>query len=171
MIEHLPRVPVGEVDDPVGLLRAAGIMLPEEAERRAALLDARWVLVRIDGSGERWRCGRCNCRHTHFTLMCVPRPFRGLRGGLLAYWRHTAVPDADLAPEQKLTRDAIASSLGFRADLGTSHPETARAAADDERSLDLGAWVLGAVEPISDDEARRFAAQINVRAHRVLIRV
>jgi hypothetical protein len=166
-------VPVGEIPDPVGLLRSAGVLMTPEQERLDAIERARWVLVRIDGTGERWRCSRCNGKHVHFTVMCVPRPFRGLQEGLRAYWRHTTVADGDLTPEQQRARDTIARRLGFGAALpalAARHPETARALATTERDLDLGAWVLGTVEPITDAEARRLAATINARAHRPVIR-
>lgn len=170
----LPRgVPVSEITDPAGVLRRAGIVLSPEAERLDAIERAQWVLVRIDGTGERWRCRECGRRHAHFTLKCTERPFRGLRGGLLAYWRNTAVPDADLAPEQRAARAALARRLGFPMPLPTladRHPRAAAALATPASDFDLGAWVLGTIDPIPEGKALALIARINARAHATVIR-
>lgn len=171
----LPRgVPVSELSDPLGVLRAAGVVLSEEAERLDAIERAQWCLVRIDGTGERWRCRACGCKHAHFTLQCVERPFRGLRGGLLAYWRNTAVPDRDLSPKQRGARAALARSFGFEAplpSLGDRHPQAARALATPETDFDFGAWVLGTIDPIPEAKARILASLINARSRHTAIRI
>lgn len=164
-------VPVSDIPDPVGMLRAAGVFMSEAEERAAAIIASTYVLVRIDGVGERWRCMRCNCRHEFFTVMCVPRPFRGLRHGLRAYWQNTAIPDSDLSPEQRQRRQEVAGALGFAAPLSARHPQTAAALHTPDTDTDLGAWVLGTIEPISEVEARRYAATINARARQPVIRL
>jgi hypothetical protein len=167
-------VPVSEIADPVGVLRAAGILMSEEAEQLDAIVRASHCLIRIDGIGERWRCRGCNGQHEFFTLGCIPRPFRGLRDGLRAYWQNTAVPAADLSPDQRERRAEAGKLLGFEAplpSLATHHPEAARQVATRPGSLDIGAWVLGVVEPISTARARLYAARINSRARRTIVRL
>ncbi len=169
-------IPVERVSaaDRAAVLRLLGIMDAAEAARLDAVLDARWCLVRIDGVGERWRCTRCGCRHAHFTTFCVERPFRGLQDGLHAYWRSTAVPDADLSPEQRAARAEIGRTLGLGAvvpALADRHPRMARALATPGGDFDLGAWVLGTIDPITEAEARRYASLINARARQPVIRV
>lgn len=150
----------------------------EQAQVQARELDrlrmAQFVLVRIDDVGERWRCRECGCRHKHFTLMCVERPFRGLTEGLRAYWQNTDVPDRDLSPLQRARRQEIARSLNlstFAPALSTRHPRAAAALATPETDLDLGAWVLGTIDPISETKARTLAALINARARQPVIRL
>lgn len=172
----LPRrtLPVSEIDDPVGLLRAAGIVMSEEDERRDALIAAQWVLVRIDDTGERWRCRQCGCKHTHFTLFCTPRPFRGVREGLTAYWHNTAARPRDLTPEQRDRLREVSRMLGFREplpSLAERHPETARKMATPKSDFDLGGWLLGTIDPISPEKARELGTRINLRARRPIIRL
>lgn len=168
------RVPVAEIPGMVDALRESGILTPDEAARIGAIERASFCLVRIDGMGERWRCNGCNGRHEFFTHGCIPIPYRGLRDGLRAYWQNTAVPDADLSPEQLRRRERVADALGF-ADalpaLGEHHPETARALATRSGSTDVGVWVLGTIEPISRAKAAQYAAQINAKARRVIVRI
>lgn len=166
-------VPVSEIADPVGVLRRAGILMSEETERLDAIERSRYVLVRIDGMGERWRCRRCGSKHAHFTVACVERPFKGLREGLRVYWQNTAIPDLDLSPEQRARRREIARLMGFGdlPSLSTHHPETARALATPDSDLDLGAWVLGTIDPVSTAKAYALAARINARVGRPLVRL
>jgi hypothetical protein len=170
----LPRgVHVSEIADPRSVLRAAGILMTDEAERLDAIERAQFVLVRIDDTGERWRCRECGCKHKHFTLKCVERPFRGLRAGLLAYWQNTAARPRDLTPEQRARRLAVSQMLGFASplpSLADRHPETAAKLATPESDFDLGSWVLGTIDPISETKARTLAALINARARQPVIR-
>lgn len=164
--------PVEQVQDTDSVLRSIGWATPEESRRLQMLADASYVLVRIDDVGERWRCRYCNGRHTHFTVLCTERPFRGLTHGLLAYWQNTAVPDADLAPEMRQRRANVAKALGLgMPSLAEHHPETARALKTGERDQDFGAWVLGVIDPISPAKAFQLAARINSKARQIVVRL
>jgi hypothetical protein len=168
------RVPVAALPDPSGMVRSLGFLTPADATRLDALERASYVLVRIDGEAERWRCDRCRGKHAHFTLMCVERPFRGLRHGLLAYWQNLGAADpADLTPAQRERVGLLHSAFGGRGipDLRRRHPGTARALATPETDLDVGAWVLGTLDPITPAKARQLADRINARARRVVVRI
>jgi hypothetical protein len=157
--------------DRLAAIKAAGFWTPEEAARFDALRNASYVLVRIDGVGERWRCNRCNGRHTHFTLMCVERPFRGLLDGLHAYWAN--VGDAgtgNLSPAQQRRLDVLTPIFGGRPlPLGTAHPRMAADLATDERDVLIGSTVLGSLDPIPPAKARLLVEIINMRARRTVL--
>lgn len=148
-----------------------------EAERER-ILRSRFFLVRIGGNGDVWRCRRCQGRHDYLTLMCVPQPFSGLGRGLYAYWKTVGAAGRldDLRPSDRARLADLDRAFGPAAglpDLQTSHPETARTLAVDERDADLGAYsfvasvqtstALGVVEPITKAEAARFVRRINLR--------
>lgn len=168
------RVPVSEVPDLAAVVRSLGFLSDEEGQRLDALAASQYVLVRIDGQGERWRCGRCNAKHTHFTLMCIERPFRGLTHGLLAYWQNVgSARTSDLSPTQQARLDSLRPLFGEERpmpNLADRHPETARRLATPERDVDLGAWVLGTIDPISPLQASVLMERINARARRAVIR-
>ena len=172
-------VPVSDIPDPVGLLRRAGILMSEEAERLDAIERARYVLVRMD-QGEVWRCRNCGSKHVSpvygavFTTYCVPRPWRGLRDGLVAYFRHMSARLSDLSPAQVATLREIAPRIG-RSDalpvLADHHPQAAQALGTTAGDVDYVGWLLGSVVEITEYEARRFVATINARAGRVAVRM
>lgn len=167
-------VPIADVPDLAALVRSLGMLSPDEAARLYAIEQASWVLVRIDGEAERWRCNRCGCRHAHFTLMCVERPFRGLREGLRAYWHNTGLArPADLSPQQQQHKGLLDKMFDGKAPpaLAARHPEMARRLATPERDIDIGALTLGVVDPIDDQTARQKIARINARANRTVIRL
>lgn len=154
-------------------LKRAGFWTPEEAARFDALRSAEYCLVRIDGSGERWKCDRCGGKHSHFTLMCVERPFKGLKQGLKAYWASAgAARAADLSPTQKANLDVLAPIFGGRpVPLATAHPQTAAGLDVAERDVLVGAEILGTIDPISKAKAQLLAALINARARRTVITI
>lgn len=173
MIDARRLVPVSEVPDMAALVRHLGFLTPDAALRLHEIEHANWVLVRIDGEAERWRCTRCNCKHAHFTLCCVERPFRGLREGLRAYWHNTGLANpSDLSPAQQQHKALLDEMFDGKPPpaLASVHPEMARRLATPERDLDLGAFVLGTIDPISDRTAREKIALINARAHRTVLR-
>jgi hypothetical protein len=147
-------------------LKLAGFWNPEEAARFDALHAAEYVIVRIDGDGERWRCNRCNAKHTHFTLMCVERPFKGLRQGLKAYWANVgSARSSDLSPSQRERLDVLAPLFGGRPiPLANGHPLTAAGMDVPDRDVMVGALILGSIEPISKAKATLLASIINSRA-------
>lgn len=171
----LPRlIPVADIPGLPDMLRGTGILLPDEARRLDAIERTAYCLLRIDGEGERWRCRECNGKHAHATRLCIPRPFRGLRDGLHAYWQNTAVPSTDLTPTQQARRRQVGRMLGFAdvlPSLADHHPETARALGTRDSSTDIGAWVFGIIDPISPARARQFMAQINAKARRTVVRL
>lgn len=170
----VPRtVSVADVPDLAALVRTLGFLTPDAAERLHAIEQAQWVLVRIDGEAERWRCGRCNGKHAHFTLMCTERPFRGLREGLRAYWHNAGLANpADLSPAQQRHRVLLDEMFDGRPPvaLADRHPELARRLATPEKDLDFGVFVLGAIDPIDERTALQKIARINARAHRTVLR-
>lgn len=164
---------VADVPDLAAHVRALGMLTTEDAARLHDIEQSAWVLVRIDGEAERWRCGRCNCKHAHFTTLCIERPFRGLREGLRAYWHNTGLArPGDLSPGQQRHRALLDEMFDGRPPvaLADRHPEMARRLATPERDLDLGAFVLGTIDPISDRTAREKIALINARAHHRILR-
>lgn len=154
------------VAERLAAMKRAGIWSPEEAARFDAIVASEYCLVRIDGDGERWRCNRCNAKHTHFTLMCVERPFKGLRQGLKAYWANAGSARAsDLSPTQRERLDALAPIFGDRPiPLATAHPKTAAGMNVADRDVMVGALILGSIDPISRAKALLLASVINARA-------
>lgn len=175
------RVPVSEITDPIGVLRATGILMSEAAERLDAIERAKWVLVVMD-QGEHWRCRECGGKThpqwgreyaTAFTVRCVPRPWHGFRQGLTAYFQNIGVGNpANLTTEQVARLRAIAPRIG-RADalpaLAAHHPELARKLATPETDADYVGLLLGNMVEITEGEARRFGSLVNVRARRTIV--
>lgn len=152
----------------VDAMKRAGFWTPEEASRFDALRSSEYVLVRIDGAGERWKCERCGAKHTHFTLMCTERPFRGLTHGLYAYWANVGGhSESDLSASQRERLDVLAPIFGNRPiPLATSHQATAAALGTDDRDALIGAQILGSIDPISRTKARILTEIINAKAGR-----
>lgn len=142
---------------------------PRAIKDRERLLAGQFFLVNIarGAAGEIWRCRRCRGKHRYLTLMCVEQPFSGLTGGLYAYWHTVGAHGAEafLTTSERARLDAIAAQINpGRADLASSHPETARAIGTGERDADVGALALGLLEPIKADKARDLVRRINMRA-------
>lgn len=169
----LPSVPIAEIPNLDAIVRSLGFLTPDQAARLDALERARWVLVKMD-QGEYWRCGRCNGIHSVpdvgpvLTRMCVPRPWRGLGQGLYAYSQHLGARAQDLTPEQQARATALTAVLP---ELATAHPAAAARLGTSSQDLEVVGWLIGGVVEISEADARRYAARINVRAHRPLITI
>lgn len=164
-----------DVTERAALIRALGFIPPEQAAQFDALLDASYVLVRNDGA-ERARCnpkrGGCNMIHAHFTLLCIPRPFRGLHEGLFAYWANVGQRrDDELTQEQRARLKSLGPLFTQTVPLATVHPRTARELGTRQNDLDLGAVLLGTLDPISPLRARLYAEQINTKARRTVVRL
>jgi hypothetical protein len=164
-------IPVAEIGDLEAVVRGLGWLTPEQATRLDAIAAARWVLVKMD-QGEYWKCGRCGGKHSVpdigpvLTRFCTPRPWRGLAQGLYAYSQHLGARAADLTPSQQERAAILGNGLPT---LASRHPLTAAALGTASRDLEIVGWLLGSVVEISLADARRYAARINVRAHRPLI--
>lgn len=168
------RVRVMDVPGLPDTLRSFGILLPDEAARMDRIERSTYVLLWNNGEGERWRCGRCNAIHDHYTLFCVERPFRGVREALYAYWKHAVVRDQDLSPVQRARRRDVASALGVEdgiPDLAQHHPQMARALGTREGSTQYGGLMLGTVDPVSSAKAYQLASRINSKARRPVVRL
>lgn len=158
--------------DPIAYLRSFGFLSPEEAARLDTLAQSKWFLVRIDGAGERWKCGHCGGRHAHFTKFCIEKPWRGLEGALYGYWTNVGAGDPrTLSPRQALRVRQIGKALGLppQMNLSTLHPQAARALGGDDADTDIGANVLGTLDEITESKARLLADLINARARRPII--
>lgn len=162
----MPTMAEMTVEDRRDAMQRAGIWTPEQSARYDALRRSTYVLVRIDGEGERWRCGLCNGRHTHFTKLCVPLPFRGLLDGLHALYANVGgARESDLSPTQKAQLDALRPIFGGSpVPLATGHPSTAAALGTEDRDVLVGAAVLGSIDPISRAKAELYASTINFKA-------
>jgi hypothetical protein len=171
------HIPTSEIPDVAAFIRAQGWLTTAEGAWLDRMRNAQFVLVRIDGEGERWRCSRCNRKHTHFTTMCIERPFRGLEHGLYGYWRNVgAANPADLTPDQRAKLalfERILSRKGMPTPhpLAQSNPRTARELGTRETDADIGAALLGSIDPISREKALFYADQINARARRIVVRI
>jgi hypothetical protein len=131
--------------------RVQGFLEPPElvAERERRKANS-WFLVRNNGeAGERWRCGRCNGLHSHFTYRCIPRPWRGIVEALFAFVQ--TVPDDPRTPRITLPL----------ANIAQRHPQTTRLLQSDPEAQELFAISIGVVEPISPERAKLFMDAIN----------
>lgn len=151
-----------------GLIRALGFQVDDE--RLKPLVEAAYVLVRNDGP-EKWRCINCNVRHDHYTVTCIPKPWRGLEHALYGYWVNVgATHERDLAPAQRARLAKLAPIFGRGrpvTPLAQSDPETAHALATSERDIVQGATVLGSLDPITVEKARFYADLIRSRGGQV----
>lgn len=167
----MPTIAEMSIEDRLATMARLGIWSPEQAARFDAARNSSYCLVRIDGVGERWKCRECGCRHAHFTKFCIPIPYRGLLNGLHAYWANFGTARTqDLSPAQREQLDALAPIFGGRpVPLATSHPEMAAALGTADRDADVGAVILGSIDPISRAKARLYVELINAKAgHTVL---
>ncbi len=170
----LPDSSVGstvEVVSPKGHKLAVAIpgFLPtkEYLDLRRKILSSQFFLVRQGGKlGEILRCGRCKGKHKHLTLMCVERPFDGLRNGLFAYYQTAGRTGAEnfFSPEEMDRYEAIRKALHIGTDdLAKSHPRFARSLNVPEGDIDIGAIAVGILEPISKAKAKALSWTINAR--------
>lgn len=147
------------------ILLPSFIPSPEAVEERNRILSSRYFLVKIAGNGDVWRCKRCHAKHRYLTLMCIEQPFNGLSGGLYAYWK--TVKDEGLlsamTPAQRARFERLSATFGNQPNLVESHPETVRSMGMSERDLEVGAYALGILEPITEQKAKQLAAAINRR--------
>lgn len=127
---------------------------PAEVRRIDALLASEFFLLRNDasGTGERYRCKRCRAKHTHFTLMCVERPFD--RAGLRNMYLTGRVT--------RLGRPSPLHRLGIR-DLEAQHPRTARELVPGEQGDHWFAFLLGTADPLTPRRAQELADRIRGR--------
>lgn len=165
----MPSIAVADMTlaERIETIKRLGFWTPEQSARFDALRSADYVLVRNDGAaGERWPCKRCGLLHAHFTLMCHPRPFRGLLDGLHAYWANLGTGRlGDLSPGQQARLDILTPIFGAQPiPLGSAHPTMAAGLGTDERDVLIGATVLGSLDPISKARAQLYAEVINSRA-------
>lgn len=176
LVSLTPRetVPVGELVDVEAHVRQLGFLTPDDAARLDAIEHARYVLVRMD-QGERWRCRECGGKHEFFTRFCVPRPWHGLREGLYAYVQNVGgARPSDLSPAQLARLRAIVPRVGLAGplpNLADGHPWAAAALATPSGDVEYVAWLLGSVVEITEAQARRYAATINARARRTVVRL
>lgn len=170
----LPDSSVGstvEIVSPKGQKLAVAVpgFLPtkEYLDKRRKLLAAQFFLVRQGGKmGEVLRCSRCKGKHRHLTLMCVERPFDGLKNGLFAYYQTAGKSGAAnfFSPQEMDRYEAIQKALGIGVkDLAESHPRFVRDLKVAEGDIDIGAIAVGILEPISKAKAKALAWNINAR--------
>ncbi len=173
MIHPSPPIQIEDMslNDRLAAIKRAGFWTPEESARFDAVRNSSYCLVRIDGDGERWKCRRCGGRHTHYTLFCISRPFRGLSHALYAYWANAgSAREQDLSPAQRANLETLAPIFGNRpVPLATAHPATSAALATDERDVMVGATVLGSIDPISRAKASLYVELINSKARQRVI--
>lgn len=140
------------------------IIDPEIEIKRQELLSSQFFLLRQGEIGEVFRCKRCHAKHMYFTLMCVERPFDGLKEGLAAYFQHAGRNGAEmyLSTIEYQRYEAIRDVLN-RPDLANSHPGMARALGTGANEYDIGAVSLGLLEPITKAKASALVWNINAR--------
>lgn len=171
--EDSPVAPPSVTFDAGGNLRIGGTSLTrEEFEAIEQIRNSQFFLFRNDGGelGERAPCrwhtsdpmsgrlGRFDepVYHSHFTVMCVEKPWRGLEDGLRC-WVQAASEGA------RKSRLISGMGLGLK-DYSSTHPFTGgalRPATPDTYSW--YSYLLGVSEPITPARARRLAEKINDR--------
>lgn len=144
----------------------AGLMTRNQWNQLEAILNAQYVLFRNDGGqlGERLRCRWHQADpfglpdpfakpvyHSHLTLMCIERPFRGMADGLWFAYR--------VVTEDR--KGSILRALDQLPSLSTSHPETARGLAPDSSGENIFGLLLDLGERITTERARYFIERIN----------
>lgn len=132
---------------------------PEEKRRIDLILASEFYLLRNDasGTGERYRCGRCGRRETHFTLMCIERPFD--RTGLRHMYLSGRVTRIDPARPSPLARLGVS-------DLAAEHPRTARELGRGEQGDHWFAFLLGTADPLTPRRAQELADRIRAAGAR-----
>lgn len=142
------------------------VISPEQEEAKKKLLKNQFFLLRQGELGEISKCRRCGKKERYFTLMCVERPFDGLRQGLLAYYHHVGknggqryLSSVELQRFEEIQKIVVQG----RADIGTSHPQFARTLGTGDDDFDIGAVSLGLLEPITRQKAESLAWNINLR--------
>lgn len=153
-------------EDDDGTQRVAGLMTRSEERQLQAVLRAQYFLFANQGGqyGERmvcraqnpdgsWRgCGRV---HAYLTYLCCELPFRGgdgLERGLYLSMR-VATSDA--------RKNSIMQAISKLPDLAEGHPFTARDLEPGQSGENWLAVLLSLPEPITRQQAEKFAARIN----------
>lgn len=133
-----------------------GTYSPEQLARMRQVRESKFFKVRNRGA-ERFRCRKpthnCGGFHEFFTLMGVDQPFRGLDGAL---WGYTEL----------VHDDRLASMLrSWAPRLDNSHSSFARTLREKskEPGVEVLAFAIGVLEPISEELARSLARQINAK--------
>lgn len=142
------------------------IQTPDQVAKREQILQNSFFLLRQGELGEVLRCTRCNTKHQYFTLMCVERPFDGLKEGLYAYWYHAGrYGTENFLSKVSLQRyEAITKVLSKDyPDIAAAHPQTARTLKTEDEDFDIGTVALGILEPISKQKAEALAWNINLK--------
>lgn len=145
-----------------------GLTLPtwmpsrEQQAARARILAGKFFLVHND---DRWRCRECNRKHNYLTLKCIEQPFSGLDHGVWAYYRTVGATGVRgyLNPAQQQRLRIIERALGMRGDLASSHPGLARKIGTAVQDADVGAALIGVLEPIDKRRATALGRAINAR--------
>lgn len=136
------------------MLAGRRVFTPEERARLDEIRNSSFFLV-ANGRGtttsvdDRARCSNCGSKkHPYLTRLCIPQPYRGLRGALWAYVKNRR-------------DDGKASVLGsLLPDLKDAHPFTAHSLQPNVYGEDVLALELGTAIPIKEEEAKRFARMI-----------
>lgn len=144
------------------------VISPETEKRKRELLANQFFLLRQGELGELLKCTRCGTKHRYFTLMCIERPFDGLKEGLLAYYHHVGkyggekfLSSIELRRYEEIGK--VVGRIGGQRDLSDGHPQTARTLKTGDNDYDIGAVSLGLLEPITARKAEALAWNINAR--------
>jgi hypothetical protein len=154
--------------DANGTQRLATFLTASEAWVLDRLMRAKYFLFRNDGGqyGERLVCRQqnpdgswrgCGNKHLYLTCMCVEMPFRGgsgLEEGLYLSFR---------AATDEVRQHQIIKAISKLPDLASGHPLTARDMHPDDPGENWLAVLLSYPEPITRQQAEKFAARINER--------
>lgn len=137
---------------------------PEREIEKKKLLMGQFFILRQGELGEIFRCKNCKGKHTYYTLMCVERPFDGLRQGLLAYYHNIGLAGGEkyLSTLEYQRYQEISKKVGGR-NLADGHPQLARSIGTEANDYDIGALSLGLLEPITKRKAEVLAWNINLK--------
>lgn len=140
---------------------------PEQEKEKQKLLEGQFFILRQGELGEVFKCTRCGGKHRYFTLMCIERPFDGLKEGLQAYYHHVGKHGSEkflstLEYQRYEEIHRVVSRFGS-SDLAGSHPQYARGLQTGDDDYDIGSVALGLLEPITRAKATALAWNINAR--------
>lgn len=152
--------------DEHGTQRVGGLMTAFEWQQLQLILRSQFFIFRNDGGeyGERMKCERkmpdgsvrgCGLRHSYITSHCVEMPFRGgtgLEEGLYLTFR---------AATDSVRQHQILKAISKLPDLATGHPFTARDLEPDDPGENWLSVLLSLPEPITKEQAMKFAQKIN----------
>lgn len=117
----------------------------EDWEQLERIRRGQYFLVKNGGADEPARCGRCGRKHAYLTRSCIEQPFRGLRGALYKAAR--------VSRDERL-RGRLLEGIP---ELERFHPYTAHGLLGARDRWALLAFEVGAVEPIDEARALRYA--------------